>query len=167
MAEKQLVTKPQRRWLRVVLVISLSLNILVVGLIGGAVLRGGPPAHLASERIISALGLRAYYRTLDSDSQDRLRDEIKAGKSQIKVNRTLFRAHLEALSKALKADPFEPDAVAQVLADQSGVVTGNIATGHELLMAQILEMSEEDRKSMAARLLETPKWRRPGVRPQK
>ncbi len=162
MGDEQQITQPGRKWTRYLLVASLGLNIIVAGLVGGAMLRGGPPDHIRRDRDVSVLGLRAYYRALDESSQTELRDAIKAKRTQIKVGRAAFRAHLEALANAISVEPFDPAAVTQVLQSQAGTVSENIRTGHQLLLDRVSAMSPEARQTMAERLLQPPKRRGPG-----
>jgi len=150
-------SRSKSRVLKIVLVISLGLNVLVVGLVAGAFFRGAPPDHVRANRDVSALGLRAYYRTLDEASRAGLQDGIRVNRDQIKFGRGVFRAHLKALADALVAEPFDVAAVKAELNSQAGSVSGNIKVGHDLLMKQIEQMSPEARNAMAAELLRPPR----------
>jgi uncharacterized membrane protein len=146
---------------KVVFVLSLGLNILVIGLVGGAVLRGGPPEHVRVERDISALGLRVYFRALNPAGRDQIRADLQQNRSQIKAGRGLFRAHLKSLAEALTATPYDPATVAAVLSQQANVVSENIGVGQQVLLAQIERMTEQERQDFAKALRKPVKRRRP------
>jgi uncharacterized membrane protein len=153
MTENQKPNKPKRRLMKVVLVVSLGFNVLVLGLVGGAFIRGGPPDHIRPDRGVAALGLRAYFRALDDNGQQGLRAGIKANRDNIHAGRDVFRAHLKALSQALAAEPYDAGAVSDLLIGQANIVADNISVGHRLLLEQIAQMTPEARKEMAAQLL--------------
>ncbi|MFT4717128.1 MAG: putative membrane protein [Paracoccaceae bacterium] len=158
MDDKQTEKTPKRRLIKLALVISLGFNILVLGLVGGAFVRGGPPDHIRADRQISVLGLRAYFRALDDESQQGLRDRIKESSGEINAGRVEFRAHVMALSQAIAAVPYDPAAVKQVLSEHGIVVADNISVGHRLLVEQIDLMSPQQRSDLAETLL-TPRKR--------
>ncbi|NOX74645.1 MAG: periplasmic heavy metal sensor [Alphaproteobacteria bacterium] len=161
MDEKQQVAPKPRRWIKVIFVLSLGLNILVLGLVGGAFLRGGPPDRVRVERDIAALGLRVYFRALNEGDRADIRTNFKQYRGQIKAGRGLFRAHLKALATALTAEPYDQAAVAAVLSQQAGVVSENMAVGQRVLLAQIEMMTKSDREAFAAALKKPAKRRRP------
>ncbi len=161
MVPDQKVIVSPRRWVKVVFVLSVGFNILVLGLVGGAFLRGGPPDHVRVERNISALGLRVYFRALDDNNRAQVRARIKDGMGQIQTGRGVFRAHLKDLAEAVTAAPYDPAAVAAVLSQQASIVSDNITTGQRFLLVQIDKMSETERQAFAAALRKPAKRRRP------
>jgi uncharacterized membrane protein len=161
MEEKQRLAPKTRRWVKVVFVLSLGFNILVLGLVGGAFLRGGPPEHVRVERDISALGLRVYFRALNAAGREEIRADVQQSRDQIKAGRGVFRAHLKALADALTATPYDPAAVATELSKQANVVSENIGIGQQVLLAQIERMTEDERRDFAKALRKPVKRRRP------
>lgn len=154
-------TQPKRRnWTKIALIVSLALNLGVAGLVGGAVLRHGPERHMKSDRDISALGLRLYYRALGDDQQVALKAALADQRGSFRAGRETLRAHLSDLAAALVAEPYDAAAVSSVLQIQGDRVSGNIALGHRLLAERINAMSAADRAAMADRLLTPPRHRR-------
>lgn len=135
--------RPARLW-RIVLVVSLALNVAVVGLVAGFALRGhsmGPPARfdLSLGPVAGALShdhRRAIARALREDGG--LRRGGPAG--------------LDALVAALRADPVDPVAVEDAARQSSEFVRRVQDRAAEALTAQILAMSAEERAALADRI---------------
>jgi uncharacterized membrane protein len=161
MEERQQLNRKPRRWIKVAFVLSLGLNVLILGLVGGVFLRGGPPEHVRVERDISALGLRVYFRALDEKGREEIRANVQQRKENIKAGRGVFREHLKALAGALTAEPYDHAAVAEVLSLQAGVVSNNIGVGQKVLLNQIENMTPAERKAFASGLRKPVKRRRP------
>ncbi len=145
------------RWKEVVLVISLGLNILIIGLIAGAFLREGKPAGFRADRNIAALGLRPYYRALDKKDRVELRKSARAQQGGFRNGANAMRAALFALADSLEAEPLDLDAVKAELTLQADAIAGNISFGHKLLLEQIAGMTREERKHMANKLRRPPR----------
>ncbi|WP_127115083.1 periplasmic heavy metal sensor [Shimia sediminis] len=156
-----------KRWLRVVLVLSLTMNLVVIGLIGGAALRFGKsgPPHMSGPDglpIISAL-----------DRADR-RD---IGKSIRKASRALGdraaraekdKAHYQRIADMIEADPVDTDALRAAGAALDDRMSQRRQIAQDAWINKVAGMNLEDRKSYAARLrdiLDNPKeWRKKSVR---
>jgi len=144
-------------WKEVVLVISLGLNILVIGLIAGAFLREGKPIGFRPDRNIAALGLRPYYRALDKKDRVELRKSARAQQGGFRSGAKVMRAALLVVADRLEAEPFDLGAVKAELTSQADVIAGNISFGHKLLLEQISGMTREERKKMADNLRRPPR----------
>ena len=90
-------TKP---WLRVVLGLSLMLNLLIVGLVLGAVIRFGGPG----ERPPPPTGV-AMFRALPSDDRRAMRDHLR----EALLPPSDRRSEAEDLAEVLSADPLTVD----------------------------------------------------------
>ncbi len=139
--------KPRiRLWLRVVLGVSLALNLLVLGLVGGAMMRfGGPDGMRPLPRTIGAALFRelprADRRALSSRSRGSLGD-----------HQTRRSANLMSLGDALRASPFDPEAVGAVL-DQHAAARARVQKSvQQAWLAQVSTMSDEARQAYATRL---------------
>ncbi|NQW14887.1 MAG: periplasmic heavy metal sensor [Rhodobacter sp.] len=139
------------RWYQYLLVLSLGANLLVVGLVGGVVLRGAPE-HIREFRAANALGLRAYIRALDDESKQALIQAIAKNNDSESIGKPAIYAHLKELSAALTVQPYDSAAVAAVLARHGQVISGNVAVGHGILMYRIDAMTPEQRVEFATRL---------------
>lgn len=160
MDDNQTAKSPMRRWIKYLLVASLGFNILIIGLVGGSVLRGGPPDRIMRDREISMLGLRVYFSALESDQQSELREKIAESRRDHKDGKVVFAAHLKSMADALSAEPFDLGEVETVLTTQAGLVRGNISSGHRLLLDHIDGLTKAERAAMAKSLLDPRRWRR-------
>lgn len=149
---KKATAAPGRRWTRYLLVASLGVNLAIVGLVGGAFLRGGPPEHMRPPREVSLLGLRPYYRALDAESQKRLDAAIGDGVGQMRAGREAFGAHLKAMAAALAATPYDEAALKAVLDAQRGKIDANMALGRDLFLQTVRDLDDESRAALAERL---------------
>ena len=140
------------RWMRVLLVVSLALNLLVVGLVAGSVLgktrsgsRGAEAHEFQRHPLIGALA-----REDRREVMQQLRRDNGQPREHAKALRTRFRAYLEAL----RADAFDADAVGQLLKEQRASM-GNWQDGVDGILLQTLsDMTPEERLAYADRLEE-------------
>lgn len=139
----------RRRWTRWALIASLGLNVAAVGIIGGAMLKGPPPPDPGPGPALwpFARALPAPYR---GDLAKALRDTRK---DWIGTRRAMGNLSL-GLATALRSDPFDPEAVRSILAEQLEFANELGMRGTDLLLAQIVRMSPEDRAAYAAALQE-------------
>ncbi|TCP21412.1 periplasmic heavy metal sensor [Rhodovulum adriaticum] len=138
-----------RTWVRVALIVSLALNLLIVGMIGGAVVghRGGPPRADMGE---AAYG--PYARALADEDRAALRRAMRAEAPRLRENRMAVRQGFRDLLGALRADPYEPGRVADILAEQEARVRDQGQIWRGLLVTRLETMSPEERAAFADRL---------------
>lgn len=151
--------KSKAGWVKYALILSLGANLVIVGVVGGAFLRGGAPEPVRLEREIGALGLRMYYRALPDDHQLAIRKSVNARRDDFRQERQTMRTHTRALAAALEAEPFDPTALKHVLQTHAAAVGNLVTAGQDILLDQLLEMDEAERKKLAKKL------RRAGNRP--
>lgn len=148
------------RGLRWLLIGSLTLNLLVAGVVGGAFLRHAgegmpppPPRHL---------GFGTWTAGLDREDHKALREAFRARGTDFRAALQQDRADRAALIAALKAQPFDPaalDAVADRLQSRS---YERSQLSEELIRAHIRNLSDAERRVFAERLQEAMKPRAPG-----
>lgn len=137
-------------WMRVLLVASLAINLLMLGIAGGAMLsradRSGPPRDMAT-----ALYMRALPDRHREVFEDRMRGELR----DRRVGREALRGELAATLAELRAENFDAAAFAQRIARQRGRLAERTALGDSLLVERLAAMSLEERRAYADRLQET------------
>lgn len=139
--------KPKRRWVPVVLALSLALNLLVVGVAVGTVLRLRGGDHAKSPPGFGP----ALYRALPKDDRKAMRGELTGLHKKGSKGRA---QDFEALSQALRATPFDPVAV-QVLLQQQAQATADLQQALQTQwLARVTAMSDEERQAYADRLQE-------------
>ncbi|MBN2905809.1 MAG: periplasmic heavy metal sensor [Rhodobacteraceae bacterium] len=138
-----------RTWVRVALGLSLALNLLIVGVIGGAVLshgRQGPPVALAPG------DFGPYSRALSEEDRAALRTALRAQAPRLRENRTAVRAGFKDLLTALRADPYDPARVSALLAAQQARVEDQAGLVRDLVLTRVAQMHSEERAAFADRL---------------
>lgn len=147
-------TLPTRRspvWMRVLLVVSLGLNLAVVGVVVGAKMRGfgpGGPPHAPS------MG-SAMIRALPSEDRreigTRARAQMASANPGPREGRP-GRIGLDTLVQALRADPYDHAAVAAMIAAQGQERRGWAEAMQAAWLVQVQEMTEAERAAYAQAL---------------
>ena len=134
-----------RLWLRGVLIVSLGLNLLVLGLVGGAMLRFGPEGMRLPPRSVGA----ALYRELPRKD----RRALWAGSKQTHRDRhARQKAEALALGVAIRATPFDAATLEAVL-DQQAARRGDLRKSMQAAwLARVAGMSPDERQAFADRL---------------
>lgn len=150
-----------RRWLRVVLFLSLALNLLVVGAVAGFVLKGPPlPRGDRNDPVLP------YTRAFDEDQRRAVWQDLRRGLTR--DGGAMRAGYLEDYRSALeilRADPYRPDRMEALLAAQAARGAEVRAEGQKVLSAYLAAMSVEARKAYADRLeQEIERMRLHGIR---
>lgn len=145
------------RWMRIFLALSLALNLMVIGLVGGAMMRfGGSDGMRPPPRSIGTVLYRALpgeqRRALWSTSRQVRGDHLQQRRGQI-----------QAVSAAIRATPFDADTIREILDGHRSGLDRARQSLQQAWLAQIEQMSDEDRQAYAERLENPPKrrWFRP------
>ncbi len=147
MAKESPADKPKLSLgLRVIFGLSIALNLLVVGALVGAGLRPDPPGRDFGARM--SLG-RVLYKELPREDRRTLRREVRQ-----RVDReTLRQANVASeLYDALRAEPFDPDAINQLMDRQAQAQRTGQAAMRESWIEVLSGMSAAERIAYAERL---------------
>ena len=137
------------RWL---LIGSLTLNLLVVGVLAGAALRMAGPGHMAPAAADRSLGFGLWSGGLERGDLRALRQRFDAGGLDLRRARAEDRADRAALLAALRAEPFDPAALDAVAARMRGRMLERLDLGQALMRDHIAAMTPEARRAFADRL---------------
>ena len=139
----------RRRW---VLPLSLTANLLVVGLIGGAALRhafedggGGPMA-------VRDLAFGPFTAALSRDDRVALRQSFQSRAGELRDLRPAGRAEFDALLAALRAVPFDLNVVKAEMARQRDRMAERLGLGQDLMVERIAVMTDGERADFADRV---------------
>ena len=138
--------KPRNLW-KILFGISLALNLLIVGAIGGAILRvgKGPMAkHHASGFL--------YMRALNFEDKKALRKAIFRNKNSRKIIREKEHSSYISAVKILKKDPFDRKAFEDLLDEQTKHSKSRQSSARVALVTQITGMTKEERLIYSERL---------------
>ena len=142
----QQTPKSGRTWLRVLFGLSLALNLLVLGLAVGAVLRFGGPDGMRPPP--KSLGTALFHELPPKDRRE-LRSQMQDHGAR---NAALRKSEAEAIGAALRRTPFDAEAVAGVLAQGAQQREAWMTSVHDAWLERIGRMSDAERIEFADRL---------------
>jgi uncharacterized membrane protein len=142
-------TKPVSRLTRIVLVISLGLNLAIIGTIGGFAVSHAMHGGLRGAR---ELGFGPFSAALSPADRKAMFDSFRSQNTNFLAQRQAMRADFDTLLSALKATPYDSTAVEAVMTRQKARTDARLALGQKLLMERIAAMSPADRAAFADRL---------------
>ncbi len=137
-------------WLRVVLVLSLALNLLIVGTVVGAMFTWSNwKSHHGSRMDLSAGPMtRALSREDRRAIGKHMRDAYRKGQGA----RPDHRSEMRGLVADLRADPFDPVPVKDRLERRRAGFEDRMELGLALLLERLTQMQPEERAAYADRL---------------
>lgn len=141
-----------RGWVKILLVVSLGLNLLVAGAVAGAFFSGGRWHHKGPPRLETMGG--PLTRALSEEDRRAIGKKIRQAYRDEAFPRDEHRAQFEGLIADLKATPFDPKAVEERLATIQGLFRERLSFGQTLLIEQLTQMDDAERAAYADRLVE-------------
>lgn len=151
------------RWGRVVLFVSLALNLAVAGIVGGAVLgRFGPDRHAISARDV---GFGLFSEALSQEERKALRRAYIQARPDIRAERQKMRDNLQTILTALRADPFDVDVLRQALDTGAARIAARQTHGQAVVIDYLQKMSNAERATLADRLEASLKRRAHSTKP--
>ncbi|MEY4871132.1 MAG: hypothetical protein RLZZ563_462 [Pseudomonadota bacterium] len=145
---KAAAPKPAGRGLRVALAVSVALNLLILGLVAGAVLRDGGPHG----RMVRDLDFGPFTEALTPEDRDALRRDFLRQAPDLRDMRRQMRDDFATLLEALRAEPFDVEALRGVVANQGDRMAARLELGQDLMLARIAAMTPAERAAFADRL---------------
>ena len=139
--------KTPRRWGRIILVISLAFNLLIVGLVAGAMLGG--PRDRDRNPLLRDIGFGTFVQALTRADKHAMTEALKRDAGSFRENRTKLRHQFDEFLNALRADPFDPAEVSRLMVQQRSRIGERQQLGQTLLLERIEAMSLEDRRAYA------------------
>jgi len=149
----QMAERKTGGWVRLLLVVSLGLNLAVAGALAGVMLSGGAGWHDHGPPRLAAMG-GPLSRALSEEDRRAIGRALRAAYRDNGSTRARHRAEMAALAEELRAVPFDRAAVEARLARMRGMLQERLAIGQGLLLDRVAQMSDDARAEFAARLLE-------------
>jgi uncharacterized membrane protein len=138
-----------RQSLRIVMIASLTLNLVVAGVIGGALLSGRDrPVRFGGYDFT----LGPFTRALSREDRRTIGEELRNRPELGPQERGSRKAALDTFLAAVAADPFDAAAVSLIFAAQRDRALRGMSAGQEVLLARIVQMTSAERGDFAARL---------------
>jgi uncharacterized membrane protein len=131
-------------WLKVLLAGSLALNLAIAGLAAGAALRhkGSPPGKSGPPPSVGSL----LFKDLDRETREALRSKAQDGHGSYRDRR---RAETEIFLQLLRADPFDPTALEDMLKGQAQKREDFQSAVRQAWLARLAGMTAEERVEYA------------------
>lgn len=145
-------TGKTRGWVKILLVVSLGLNLLVAGAVAGAFFSGGKWHHKGPPRLETLGG--PLTRALSDEDRRAIGMKIRQSYKDGKFSRDRHREEFDGLIADLKAVPFDPAAVKARLERIQGLFHERLSLGQSLLIERLAEMDDAARAAYADRLVE-------------
>lgn len=167
MSEETKTGTSKVRWRRVVLAVSLALNLAVAGMVLGAVLRQDDKGRAVRSNDKSPVvaqgehfdGLRnrdmGFMPFIDAVDQEHRRDlavEFMRSAGDRKEARERLRTYFEAVVETLRTEPFNEASFANLVSEHQRELAAQQEVGMQVLARHIAEMSDEERAAYAERL---------------
>lgn len=143
-------------WMRILLLASLAVNLLIVGLIVGAMLFGRGHGD-GSERLRAARDLAPAPFVLAVEREDRraLVSELRERSAPYRRrDRAEVRAALEDLLHVLREEEFDAAAIQSLMEDERRRALGRQEAGQQVMLEYLSNLSDEERRAYADRLEE-------------
>lgn len=147
--EMPMKDKNGTRWLHWGLAASVAINLAVAGLVVGTIWRGQVDPR---RDFVRDLGFGVYSEALSPEDRKALRQSFRDKMPEFRKARAEMGQDLRDILTALRADPFDPEALKARLATQNQRSAGQLALGQELIRDLMLGMSPDARLAFADRL---------------
>lgn len=140
------------RGMRVLLLISLSLNLLIVGVVLGAMVFGSAWHGHHAPGLDRAGG--PLTRALGPDDRRAIGRQMRQAYQDGRPGRATHKATFDALVNALRQEPFNRAEVEARMQEMRSLVQSRLAVGQTLLLDRLEQMTPSDRAAYAERLAE-------------
>lgn len=153
------------RFRRILLVVSLGVNLLVIAAVAGAVLSGGPhgkEGRSGKDGSYSRNAIVPYISAFSRDDKRAMRTQMRAALPGRSDMRAQTRADHDAFLALVRAEPFDSAAALAVI-ERHVARSGEVqAVGRQLAIERISQMSQDERAAYAARFEERALRKRHG-----
>ena len=136
-----------RTGLRIVLFVSLALNLLVAGLVVGAVASGR-----AGDKARMNLNFGPFIRALNEEDRRAIAREVRGNPEARPPSPLERRRDLVEIVEILRADPFDVDRLDALLTKQRDAGTRVVVAAHAAFAERLAAASPQERAAFADRL---------------
>jgi uncharacterized membrane protein len=142
--------KGPTRWLRALLIVSLALNLLVAGVVAGALL--GREGRDGAERGVRQIGLGPFEHALTRTDRRAIRGDLRERGGVLRAGGRDLRASFEDAIALLRSEPFDAAGFSEALMRNRAAIALLQAQGHALFAEYVSDMDAEQRKALADRV---------------
>lgn len=145
--------QPPSKWKTWVLILSLSTNLLVIGLVAGFVLSG--PQHKGPKRSHPD-GLRSVFAAVPESKQEDLRRALGDHRQERRAIGKRIGELRPKLIAALENPQFNRTDIETIFEEHIALISSVTSGGHAILLDSIEAMSLEERQAFAQNLRKRP-----------
>jgi uncharacterized membrane protein len=135
-------------WGRIVLIMSLALNLAFVAGVAGMMFRFAGGEHRAHGRDFAA----PFIRALDHEDRAELRDELRRAGQASSERRSQRETVYAEIGVALRSDPFDADRVAALMAERQAGLADRMTAAQSIWLRHVAQMTGPERAAYADRL---------------
>lgn len=139
-------------WTKVLLVVSLALNLLVAGALIGAALGHGRDDRREREDVPREFMRSPFLGALETEDRRAVGRDLMRAEGTLRENRAELRARFERLLAAIRAEPFDRTAIEAILDEQRAAGARRLELAEEAVLDRLTAMSPAGRAAYADRL---------------
>lgn len=139
------------RWMRWLLVLSLALNLMIVGLVAGFAWQGGGKYAGHHPSRLEKIG-GPLTHALSHEDRTAIRREMRAVYRNRQDERSKQHRQMQTLIDDLRRTPFDRETIAGHMAAQRDILQERVSLGQSILLDRLVAMSPENRAAYADRL---------------
>jgi uncharacterized membrane protein len=144
--------KPKNgRWVKIILAVSLALNLAVVGVVAGVALKAHRQDSGRTPEV-RELNFGPFTEALSRPQRREMLRDFVSDRTRLRALRDQIGIEFQAVLDAVRADPFDPAALEAALSAQSNSTVARLERGRMALQSVILGMTPEERLTYAERL---------------
>jgi Spy/CpxP family protein refolding chaperone len=148
MGDRQEPTPGTGRVVRIVLFVSLAINLIVVGIVLGAKAGGHPMRHGMRQDAVFGPLTDGFSR----EERRVLRERFETASPGFRAERREVAADFRALAALLRAEVWDRAAAEAILVRQGDRMEGRMATGRAVLLEHLDELTPEARQALGAQI---------------
>ncbi len=138
------------RWIKITLFVSIALNLIVIGLIGGTILRG----PFAMPLVGPAGEFGVFQRAMPGEARNALRKALYDNRADFRSKRRELVAMRVELIEVLRTEPFDAARLDDIMSRQKAFWEELGSTAQHLMGEQIAAMTPDERAQFADNLEE-------------
>ncbi|WP_103333929.1 periplasmic heavy metal sensor [Pseudotabrizicola formosa] len=143
--------RPPGRGLKLLLAVSLALNLAVLGTFAGVALRGHDPDR-RPPAAVRDLSFGPFTEALTRDQRRAMLRSLSERGPGLREMRAQMRADFDDVLATLRATPFDAGAFQAAVARQNSRFSARAEAGRDALVALVLQMSDPERAAFLDRL---------------
>lgn len=137
------------RGLRWALALSVALNLAVAGVIAGLAWHGGPAGR---SMMLRDMGFGPYEGAFRPEDREAMRGALRGKLGEIRAARQQMQEDMQRILQALRAEPFDPEALADAMASQANHLNERLSFGSAVVRDHLLRLTDEERHRFADRM---------------